>query len=119
MMFQVSVARSCGLPCRMLRLNQAGLIMSHVYDSCCRRYHLQLLEVPFPCCVAFCMRIVVGDTNHSQPDDNVIGQKLLSLLLLIEIADCLRALNSYKQYQDQGCLPFGEKIRKFRFEVKW
>ena len=20
---------------------------------------------------------------------------------------------------DQGCLPFGEKIRKFRFEIKW
>ena len=66
--------------------------------------HLQLLKVPFLCCVAFCMQTAVGDTNHSQPGDYVIGQKLLSLLLLIETADCLRALDSYKPFQDQGFL---------------
>ena len=55
----------------------------------------------FMCGAAFCMRTAVVDTNHSQPGDYVIGQKLLSLLLLIETVDCLRALDSYKPYQDR------------------
>ena len=33
------------------------IIKWHVYDSCSTRCHFQLLEVPFPCYVACCMRI--------------------------------------------------------------
>lgn len=57
----------------------------HVIELRC---HLQLLKVLFSRCVAFCVGTAVGDTNHSQPGDYVIGQKLLSLLLLIETAAC-------------------------------
>ena len=83
------------------------LRLSQVNNVTCLRFMLWKMsfttfKVPFPCCVAFCMRTAVGDTNHSQPGDYVIGQKLLSLLLLKETADCLLALDSYKPYQDRG-----------------
>ena len=37
----------------------------------------------------------------------------------VAVAGATNAVNSKQSEAVTGCLPFGEKIRKFRFEVKW
>ena len=42
----------------------------------------------------------------------------LTLPISLEVPHC--GVNSGRKLDgDTGCLPFAEKIRKFRFEVKW